>query len=261
MKNVIFLGSGRSGTSMVGGTLSSAGYFMGEHLVEARDSNPKGFFESRQVNNLNEQIMSGVVEQRAAGLENVRCDVPMPKQLWLARVPVGKRPHVTPDTARQIEAMCQRTPFCYKDPRFCYTLSAWRPFLDRRQTVFVCVFRDPSSTVRSICKEVAGARYLQNLSISPERALSVWTTMYSHVLETHQSDGQWLFLHYHQLLCEEGLDRLEAFVNAPVDRSFPEARLERNLPDQATTGEASDVYDQLCELAGYEADTGLQHAA
>jgi len=44
MKNCIILGSGRSGTSMVAGTLAKSGYFMGDNLYPARESNPKGFF-------------------------------------------------------------------------------------------------------------------------------------------------------------------------------------------------------------------------
>jgi len=246
---------------MIGGTLSGAGYFMGDNLVEARDSNPKGFFESRQVNNLNEAILAGVVQTRPPGGELVKGDVPTPKQLWLAEVPVGTQLHVSADVGRQIESLCERRPFCYKDPRFCYTLPAWRPFFDPRNSVFVCVFRDPSSTVRSICREVSSARYLQNLSITPEQALSVWATMYSHVLQSHRQQGRWLFVHYHQLMTEEGLDILEGFVDAPVDRSFPESSLERNRPGATTTGFAGEVYEQLCELAGFDLSEGMSQAA
>jgi len=45
MKNIIILGSGRSGTSMVAGTLSNKNHFMGDDLLSPHEkSNPKGFF-------------------------------------------------------------------------------------------------------------------------------------------------------------------------------------------------------------------------
>lgn len=43
MYNIIILGSGRSGTSMMAGTLAKAGYFMGERLLPRNNANPKGF--------------------------------------------------------------------------------------------------------------------------------------------------------------------------------------------------------------------------
>ena len=64
MKNVIILGSGRSGTSMVAGTLAKAGYYMGEQLLPANKANPKGFFEDIEVNAINEDILSSVAPRR-----------------------------------------------------------------------------------------------------------------------------------------------------------------------------------------------------
>jgi hypothetical protein len=45
-KSILVLGSGRSGTSLASGILSKAGYYMGENLMPATHTNPKGFFES-----------------------------------------------------------------------------------------------------------------------------------------------------------------------------------------------------------------------
>ncbi|RME58681.1 sulfotransferase family protein, partial [Candidatus Parcubacteria bacterium] len=64
MRNVLILGSGRSGTSMVAGTLAKAGYFMGTQFVPPRESNPKGFFEDHEINDINEAILKKVVPHR-----------------------------------------------------------------------------------------------------------------------------------------------------------------------------------------------------
>jgi hypothetical protein len=58
VRNVLILGSGRSGTSMVAGTLAGAGWFVGARPYAPRSSNPKGFFESPDVNGVNELILS-----------------------------------------------------------------------------------------------------------------------------------------------------------------------------------------------------------
>ena len=58
MRNCIILGSGRSGTSMVAGSVAGAGYHMGDQLHAARISNPKGFFESSEINDINEALLA-----------------------------------------------------------------------------------------------------------------------------------------------------------------------------------------------------------
>ena len=64
MRNIIILGSGRSGTSMLAGCLSTSGYFMGDNLYKKRESNPKGFFENKEINTINEDILSLVTKNR-----------------------------------------------------------------------------------------------------------------------------------------------------------------------------------------------------
>ena len=50
--NIIILGSGRSGTSMVAGLFRNCGYYMGDNYILPRESNPKGFFEDSEINNI-----------------------------------------------------------------------------------------------------------------------------------------------------------------------------------------------------------------
>ena len=59
-RNCLILGSGRSGTSMAAGILARAGYFMGEELWPADIGNPKGYFEDREVNKINDELIAPV---------------------------------------------------------------------------------------------------------------------------------------------------------------------------------------------------------
>jgi hypothetical protein len=242
---------------MVAGVLAKSGYFMGDHLYPGRESNPKGFFEDPEINGINEALVAQVVPKRPRLLAKwfFRHRLLQEGQRWLARVPVGTKIPSPAAIVERIQRVTQRQPYCFKDPRFSYTLSVWRPFL--KNTVFVCVFRDPASTAVSILKECQYAEYLQSLSITFHQALEIWTLMYKHTLDIHRHEGAWLFLHYNQILTEKGLFRLEAFLDAPVDHSFPDPLLRRSFSDNDVPEETSQVYQKLCELAEYE-DTNAE---
>jgi hypothetical protein len=267
MRNVIILGSGRSGTSMVAGCLARARYFMGDQPYSPNDSNPKGYFEDYAINALNEDILAPAVRSSrvlpdfipAPIRKRIRArltpDRPMDGQRWLARLPLDIEIASTPQINARIAALVERAPFCFKDPRFSYTLPVWRDQLQKANAVYVCVFRDPASTAKSILKEIAAKRYLRTIKLNFDQALEVWTKMYAHILYKHyKPQDEWLFLHYNQVVESqgEGLSALEAFTGAPVDRSFPDPSLRRSVSDQPLPPEASSLYAELCLLANYD---------
>ena len=248
---------------MAAGTLAGAGYFMGEHLHPARHSNPKGFFESGQINRINEAILSLVLPERPdepVGSRLFRFR-PTQGQRWLSHVPLGTRFPALPDAlvARMREALAA-TPFCFKDPRFCYTLPAWRPFLDEG-TAFLCVFRHPAVAVESILKECRDMPNLRTLAIDFDRALLVWSLMYQHVLRLHRHSGDWLFVHYDQFFEPATLARIATFAAAELDRTFPDAALNRTRRERDVSYTARFLYDRLCALAGYRGAAGRDGGA
>jgi hypothetical protein len=250
MKNCIILGSGRSGTSMIAGALSGAGYYMGPRLMPPTPSNPKGYYESTDIQDLNEKILSPVVQTRPRLLPKrlFRHRVG-PRQFWLAKVPVGTEIPSSAAIETQMGELVRNEPYCFKDPRFSYTLPVWRRSL--RNTVFVCVFRDPASTAASILKDCQDRPYLWNLSMNFDWAVEVWTLMYRHILEMHRHTGSWMFIHFDQGLTEQGIDRLEAFVETKLDRTFPDPALKHLFPVRPVPEQAQSIYAQLCSLADY----------
>lgn len=251
MKNCIILGSGRSGTSLAAGVLGNAGYFMGERMMKPTESNPKGYFESFDIQNINESIISTVIPSRPKGFAGSFFPFrPGRSQRWLARVKLDAV-LTCPDRIRErIEYLTDQQPFCFKDPRFCYTLPVWRPYL--RNTVYICVFRDPAVTAASILKDCRTAPYMKNLFMNFSRALKVWELMYLHILSIHRHEGSWLFLHYDQVLNEDGLDRIEKHLEAKTDSSFPDKSLKRSSSMGKVSYEVEKIYNELCALAGYK---------
>ena len=255
MKNVIILGSGRSGTSMVAGCLAKSGYFMGNQLWDACDSNPKGFFEDREINEINEELLAPHIPKRLNifGWHFFR-QHPAKWQRWLACLPPDFKAEACPAISVRIKKMVERQPYCFKDPRFSYTLSAWAPYLN--DTIFICVFREPGKTACSIDKECSNRWYLANpktgIKVSYDQALKVWSHMYATILSMSQDRERWLFMHYNQVLTEKGINLLEAFTGNKVDRSFPTPVLNRTKSGKNVPETCCNIYRNLCDIAGYE---------
>ncbi len=239
MRDLLVLGSGRSGTSMVAGTLAASGWWVGDDPYPGRAANPKGFFETAEINGINEELLARVLPAEPRFAHGQR---------WLCTLPSGVEPRADEALSSRIARLAAHRPFAFKDPRLCYTLDAWRPHLPEG-TGCVCVFRDPLATAASIVKECREAPYLAGLPMDTDRALEVWCAMYERVLERVQS-GEWLFLHYDQMLTQDGLARLERFAGAALDRRFPEASLRRSRPQAAAHARARAIYRELCALAG-----------
>ncbi|QDV05491.1 Chondroitin synthase [Planctomycetes bacterium Poly30] len=237
--NVLIMGCGRSGTSMVTGMLADAGWNVGDRPYEPRPANPKGFFETAEINGINEYLLSTAVTNEAP-LRSM--------QHWLAYAPEPLDLEVSPGIRHRIEALSKKGPFAYKDPRFCYTLPAWRPSMPDAK--YVCIFREPSASAASIVKEVETEDYLAGVGVDFERAVEIWDAMYRQILDVHSEEGEWLFLHFDQLFTPEGVAKLEAFVGAPVAADFPERRFQRSASTRPVAASVGRTFEELCQRAG-----------
>ena len=253
MNDCFIVGSGRSGTSMVAGVLAQSDYYMGEKLDAYRGAtNPKGFFEDPDINAINEMILRPVVPRRP---REPFGRIFFPRRgvawsHWLTPLAPGVEvPRPAPDLIKWIRSYTARKPFCFKDPRFSYTLSIWRE--QAPDARFVCVFREPNRTAHSMVKEANGAEYLRHFKLDYAGALRVWEAMYGRILSQHAREGDWLFVHYDQAISGEAFDRLEEFTGARVDRTFPEESLSRSPASGALSAPIHETYRRLCELAGF----------
>ena len=254
MRDCLILGSGRSGTSLVASMAHQAGYFLGEPLLPPNVGNPRGRFESREVNAINEALLAPAMPPRRPGSlwDNLFLrHVPLPDQRWLAALPVEREIVGTPELTARMQRLVGQQPFCFKDPRFSYTLPAWRPALGA--AIFICVFRHPSETVASMLREHRNTPRLRSLAMSYKRALQVWTLMYRHILEKHSHSGQWFFVHYQQVLTGEAVDGLGEFLDATLDRNVADPALHRSRPIRPIPAQVQEIYSQLCALAGFSA--------
>jgi hypothetical protein len=259
MRNCLIMGAGRSGTSMLSGILHSAGYYMGENFYPPRMSNPKGFFETAEVNGINERILENIDSISNNGaLRSNTVFRPEYGKRWLLSLPVDEKVDFMDDEIEsRIQMAISHLPFAYKDPRFSYTLPVWLEFL-KKDTTFICMFRAPELTVQSIMRECREAKYLETFSITKDDAYSVWTNMYRHILEVHyealQARNNFSFFHYNQVFDASAIPRLSRILDASLEHEFVDSGLRRSteMPGETAPEQTRKVYSRLCELAGYD---------
>lgn len=261
MRNCLILGSGRSGTSLVAGMVQRAGYYLGEPLQPPNRGNPLGRFESIEVNAINEALLAQVLPRRRRNSLFGRLflrHVPLPNQRWLAAVPVGRQITATPALLDRMARLVEQQPYCFKDPRYSYTLPAWRSVVT--DAVFICVFRHPAVTAASILRERQAVAALHSLALDFDAALRIWTLMYRHIVEQHRRDGCWLFVHYEQILYGNGVARLGDFLDAALDDSLIDPALYRSRAAGPIPNQVEQLYAQLCALAEWTHQNALSSA-
>jgi hypothetical protein len=239
-RDCVVVGCGRSGTSLAAGLLAQAGYNVGDRLLEPDAGSPRGHFEDGEVNRLNEELLAPYAERAPrAGYSRPLRD----GERWLAAFPPDVAVESRPELTKAMAAVVPASPFCLKDPRFCHTLAAWRGLLG--DPLFVCVFRHPLATARSIARDV---RY-GDLVVDLDAALAVWASAYARVLARHAGDGDWLFVHYEQLLDGSGVRRLGERLGAALDPAFAQRSLSRASADGAVPDALAAMYEELCAAA------------
>jgi hypothetical protein len=224
VRNLLILGSGRSGTSMTAALFAETGAWQGESSYRPRAANPFGFYEDAEINRLNDEL---IVRMLAGGWRRLLWELGPrlhrdPRALWLAAPRRLRRVEAAPEQAERMRKHAGRTPFCLKDPRFGLTLPAWRPHLPAG-TRFVVVFRHPDVTVDSMLRE-ARESYAPPLPLDAHFAYLSWRRMYRRLLR-HARQGEWFFASYDQLASGEALPALEAFAETALcpGRIRPEA--------------------------------------
>lgn len=247
-RDVVVVGSGRSGTSLAAGLVSTAGHHMGRHLVRASDANPLGFFEDYRTLLLNEQLLEPYTKDVPESRFTDGPAYPEPLgdlQRWLAVLWLETVVEPTPELAAKLPASITGRPWCRKDPRFCYTLPAWEPLIG--DAVRLCVFREPSRTANSMMKLAVQ----QRVALSFDGGLEIWAASYLQVLRRHRHRGEWVFVHYDQLLDGTGLARIEAAIGARLDPRMADPALRRAPVSGGWPAGIGEIYDELCDAAGY----------
>lgn len=223
MNNIIVLGAGRSGTSALAGAIAlGTGYNIGGVGHEPDKFNQKGYFETKEINRINDDIL-----YRSPDIKLTQGK----RQGWLSQLPIGGRIQLSTEQERHIKSIVQVQPFVFKDPRFSYTVRLWEPFLPNN-TKIICVYRDPINYIKSVMNCCNNAEYLKGIEITEDFVEDVWNSMYENILD-HQKRSlfrNWLFIEYYELFLHTMgensiIAKIENFVGKTIDKSFFDSSL------------------------------------
>lgn len=252
------MGFGRSGTSLMGGILHEAGYYMGDKLYPARHSNPKGFFENAIINGINESILAPYDYCNSSPNAHIFSKEhspfkPKKGQRWLSYLPPNIE--ISCNDTQLLYTVKHETSkprFAYKDPRFSFTLPVWNKFFPK-DTVYICIFREPSITVQSVITECNTAEYLNNFFINSDLALKLWYNCYKRILSYAglYSRHKLVLVHYNQLLNGQKIETLSELLNTRLSNTFADNDLKRSKPIPIVGKPVKDIYIALCKQAGY----------
>lgn len=258
MRNVLIFGSGRSGTSMLTGALAQAGYYLGNYpnYLGKNGANPKGFFEDLEVNTINEDILKKSLLNPPEGIRRfIFPELTFYRARWLARIPISVSFRSDLSIDQRIKKQLSNTPFCYKDPRFSYTLPVWQKHLTSN-TIFLVVYREPSKTAESIVRECRENPALKTLKMNTKLALQVWKFMYSHILRNYSKSvnkNHWIFIHYEQLFDPVRIREIEAILDAKIDLGFPDRTISRSENiNRDVSSKIENLYLQLNRLSSFQ---------
>lgn len=136
---LMILGMHRSGTSVLARILNLMGVYFGPEGMStgANKENPKGFWERRDVRELNDMV-----------LHSTGCDWNRVLEFEIEKVPESMMADFNKGAARVILEMDAHRPWLMKEPRLCLLLPLWRRFLE--VPVCVHILRHPVEVASSL---------------------------------------------------------------------------------------------------------------
>lgn len=252
MSRILILGCPRSGTSMLTGLFANQGIYIGGRAHQPTISNPKGYFETRGINELNNRIISKYLEWpmmnrlRHYVSQNFNVDV----RAFAFASPLKHEVKVLPAyLSNAMKYYASKGSFCYKDPRFCVTLPAWAEYLGKN-TKYLVVFREPEKIIASYIKNGIDI-YDPPLLFNGKELELAFVRNYRRLIEW--SNEEWMFMHYDQILSGAVSEQLEDFSSMKLDWGHIETKLKRTKSADyvCSVDGVANVYKELCRLADY----------
>lgn len=193
--NILICGMHRSGTSLTGKFFENIGYNFGHEsdLVSAREENKEGFWERKDVIQLNNRILS---------LYGSSWDYPLLIKADLIRDIATNNMFNLADEAKQIIAGLEY-PFAIKDPRLSLLLPFWKEII--KDSKIVIVVRNPLEVANSINKRNQFSKHL---------GLMLWLKYYQCILTYSEKSDRFFLFNDSLIKADEGLiERISNYLN------------------------------------------------
>lgn len=182
-KLVVVLGMHRSGTSAVSNLLHANGVCFGSSLLAALKDNPQGFFEDKDIYELNEELLN------ALGYEWFSSAFIDPREQCLNVL----EPFVERAAGLLRKKLHKQTAYGLKDPRFCKLLPFWKQVFSSLELapVYVLMVRNPHDVALSLSRRHG---------FDAEKSMRIWLSHYLGILEDSEITGDSIAVDYDYLL-------------------------------------------------------------
>lgn len=195
---LLVLGMHRSGTSVLARMLNLMGAYFGPEgsSTGANAENPKGFWERRDIRNLNDQV-----------LHAMKCDWNRLSAFDPGAIPRPVAAEFTRAASRVIHEMDAHRPWLMKEPRLCLLYPLWRPLLE--VPICIHILRHPAEVASSLMRRNA---------IPMEAGLALWE-LYVRAAIRASVDDPTIIVSHHQLMTrpeEESARLFDALKHAGV---------------------------------------------
>lgn len=221
-------------------------------MLPPTESNPDGYYESREINSLNNHIineyLSGICFKRwRSQFRSLNNSDVRAFPFASIRIPTGTE--LSRQSTNALRHFCDKKEYCYKDPRMCTTLPVWQRLFTGDEK-FIVVFREPEITISSYIRN--GQRiYSPPLNFNGYELEKSYINNYTRLMNIASSN--WLFLHYKQILQLHKTFELESMAGRPLDWSHinPDLVRSKRSDYSCKSNIASQVYKALCDKAGF----------
>jgi len=226
-KCVLILGMHRCGTSLLAGCISHFGYWIGDRIMKADEDNPKGYFENRDITNINESILNMLSLKWDS---NTPPKAGFQHQIELSHYKKAKK--------IVNKLLVESNKILIKDPRNCILYPFWALLFKQMELEYKCIiiYRNPIESAYSIEKR----RKKQNsIEITHENILKNMDLWLSYYQQLFKDISKGYYLISYQNLISNGILELDLIGQYLEDvdikyqeiPEFIDAELNRNNMD------------------------------
>ncbi len=197
------VGSGRSGTSTMSGTLQALGMYVPRPEVSANETNPRGFGEPKWVVDFHERLLNRVRVQTADARPSAWFDTGRPgtREVWRNMLHDWLAEQFEIAETPQSDDVDGVSELCIKDPRLVWFIAMWRSAAIRchAEPSYITMLRPPTEVVGSKQKYYGGQQAAGGQS-TVSRAAG-WVNVMLHT-ELATRDSARAFVRYSDLLTD-----------------------------------------------------------
>ena len=193
--NIIVLGFHRSGTSLIGSILDKLGFFYADenYQLKPQPDNPQGFYENKQILNINEKI-----------LRLYNSDWHKPLGIYKSQKLINSS-EINFEIKKTIEYLNRHKIWFIKDPRMCLTFAHWKKYI--QDPIIINVERNEVE----ICQSLSTRNNFEFF-----KSLSLIHIYKSSTLQILKSQKKIIQINYNDLILNP-LKELTKFLNSFKD--------------------------------------------